>query len=301
MTEQDPNPAALPEAIPVLSYERQTYDGAMEWVVRFVGAWVICTAAASLLFHVAHVINARSAWLSSLRIGTTTPSLLGDLASIVFGVAIVKQRRFGFHGKLAVLVMVLGISLISTITTNRAMVSLAIMPPKVLQTGVLFAVLLSVLRRADARGVIEPVRMDRTDARQDASSIGFLISRMGWVYLAQGGMVFVHFATLPLFIWGGGTMASWNWQSSIQVVTLLTVGMCGLLLLQRRVWALWWLAVALPLDAGSQLLVVWTYILPSGYSRAALATTLIPTVVGTAANVCLLCALARRAGCERST
>ena len=296
MTQPGPDPASLPEAIPVLSYERQTDDGAMDWVVRFIGAWVICRGAGSVLPYLVQAF--RSASITGFLSPSTrwaTP-LLGGLASILFGTAIVRRQRYGFHGSLVLLAVVPVIGMAPTLFTNSAAVSLINIPSAALPPGTLFAVLLSILRRADAKGVLQPVRVDRIGVPPEGSNVGFLISRMGWVYLVHGGMTIVHLGMWPLLMRVGVSMPHWDWQISVQVAMEVAVGMCGLLLCQRKAWALWLLAAILPLQAiGGPLLVMWSYYFPSGFAFTTRAAMLIPSVAGTTASVFMLCLLARKA------
>lgn len=296
MTQRDPDPSSLPEAIPVLSYERQTDDGAMDWVVGFIGAWVICNGATSVLaFCVEQSLQSGSSgfhlWSFSWAL-----SLLSGLASILFGIAIARRQRYGFYGRLAVVGLYPAISSMRWLFTDPVLISLnSLLSAAVPATGA-FAATLSILRRADAKGVLQPVRENRSDTPQDGSSIGFLISRIGWMFLAQGGVVVVHLAMWPLLIWANVSVAQWNWQSSVQVAFMLALAVGGLLMCQRKAWAIWLVAAALPLTTiFGPLLAMWQYYFPNGSAFSPQIARLIPSAVSVTANVFMLCLLARKA------
>lgn len=296
MTQRDPDPASLPEATPLLSYERQMDDGAMAWVVRFIGAWAICNGAVDVLDHVIRLINYDVMFGVNFR----DPQRLGLLASLLFGltlvgfgIAIARRSRAGFHGSLIALVVAPMFQLGSAVFAGAGQIALFLMTSLVVPATALFAVLLSVLRRADARGALRPLRARPPETRQDANNIGFLISRLGWLYLADGSRIFVDFAMMALGTWAGTPTPLWSWQTGIQVAMYLALGACGLLLCQRRVWALWFAAGILPMRAIIEFLVMRLYYSPIPIPSEVLVGQL-PSVLGTAANVFMLCILARK-------
>ena len=296
MTQHDPDPANLPEAIPVLSYERQTDDGAMDWVVRFIGAWVICNGATSILYYC--VLQTLQSGLRGFYLPSIPWALamLSGAASIVFGIAIVRRQRYGFYGRLVVLALYPVTTLVPSLFSASGLILLNNLLTTAISAGGAFAALLSILRRADAKGVLQPIRVERLDALQDGRSIEFLISRTGWMFLAQGGIVVVHLAMWPLLIWGKVPVGQWNWQSSVQVALMLALAVGGLLMCQRRAWAIWLVATILPLATiGGPLLAMWQYYFPQRTAFSPQLTQLIPSAVNTAASVFMLCLLARKA------
>ena len=298
MAQRDPDPSSLPEAVPVLSYERQTDDGAMEWVVRFIGAWVICSEAFETLSRVAR--QAASGLDAGLIVRdqyqlARLASLFCRFGLIVFGIAIARRYRYGFHGSLIVVAAGLLPELAFHILSGSGRIVLFALPSLVIPAAALFAVLVSVLRRADAKGVLQPVRANRSDTLVDGDGFCFLMSRLGWLYLAQGGMAILHVAMVPLFPWAGIPMPDWSWRTGIEVAVCLTVATCGVLLCQRRAWALWLLAWILPIQLIIGFLAVWRYSSIAGIPLSTILTAYVPTVLTIASNVFMLCLLARKA------
>lgn len=299
MTQRDPDPASLPEAIPLLSYERQTDDGAMDWVVRFIGAWIICNGAASVIAFCVEQASPIRFSASLGPSGATFLAMLSGVTSILFGIAILRRQRYGFYGRLSIIALYPVISLIPSLLTRPGIVLLSILLTTGLQAAVTFAAVLSILRRADTQGLLQPVRMDRPCTQPEGDSIGFLISRQGWMALAQGGTVVIHLAMWPLLIWGGVSVAKWSWQSTVQVTMLLALALGGLMMCQRRVWSLWPVAVLLPLATViGPILAMWQYASPGGLPVSAIAIRYLPQFLSAVTSAYMLCLLARKA--ERS-
>ncbi|GEM_PF-6622928 len=301
MTQRDPDPASLPETIPLLSYERQTDDGAMDWVLRFVGAWVICVGTAYTLFYVVVCVASYGLTLEfmfrDLQRLSRFASLLCSLSSIIFGIAIARRYRYGFYGSLIVLAVAPLLELAFDMSAGAGRVGLFFLPSRVLPVAALFAALLSVLRRADAKGVLQPVHVNRLGSPQDGGSLGFLISRTGWVFLAQGGVVLVDLAMLPVFSWAGFPSSPWSLDRVALVGTYLAVGTCGLLLCQRRAWALWLLAGTLVTQVTMQEFLMWQYYYSTTGNPIFTITAVyhLNSVLITTASIVMLCLLARKA------
>ena len=299
MAQHDPDPAALPEAIPVLSYERQTDDGAMGWVVRFIGAWVICEGAAAASPQIVEVL--RSGLLTivvDMRYWQQLflpASLICNLALIGFGVAIARQRRHAFYGGLTMTIVALMPELVVTFSTGGGRDALFSLLYTILPAAASFAVLLSVLRRADARSILHPIRVNRLDALEKGDSISFLISRLGWLYLAWGGRVVVSLAMLPLLIRAGRAKPEWSWQTGVSIALYLAVGACGLLLQQRKAWALRLLVWLLLIHLISQFVIQWSYAPARANLIPWLLYVYLSTVLETVASIVLLCLLAHKA------
>lgn len=288
----------LPEAIPVLSYERQTDTGAIVWAVRFVGIWTMCAGLATLvggLIQAGQYVVGGSVY-SMLPLSLLV-AIVGGAGHAILGWAIFNLRRYGVWGAGALVATSTLIGIVIMCLQGTAVLMLAIVPQSLIPAVAQMGLLVSLGRRAEARGILRPARVPRRAVSDHKNDITFLVSRIGWIFIAQGGIVLVSFAMLPLLRSAGVTTSGWaTWQTAVTVALYAAVAVCGVLMRFGQVPAIWALVVLLlPQAIGPQLIRLWqpSYAFTGAFWRQAL--WLIPALVGNLSYTVLLCILARKA------
>jgi hypothetical protein len=286
-------PKPIPQADAVLSYEMQSQQATMEWVVWFLGLWIACHALVGFSWRATFDLVYNGWWIIRHAGTVSVTGALGG--SILAGAAMMRRQRIGFY--LAMLFALLWplVDGWQFLRRGTPMSYLGVAP--IVQAVVLLLVLASVLRRADAAGVPTPPRNGKVRVVR-GDDLQFLVRRMGWIVAARGGIMLIETATWT-FLLSSSIPKTWKLPITVQFCIHLAVMAYGLGMAVRRRGAIW-LATATILLQGFVWPVVMLWVRGGLGQRFTTATgiELSFAAIACAATIILLTVLERKAARE---